>query len=98
VLEYITHGISKVPPAGPPSDDDTPGDAEAGFGEAGTATSRDPLSAYAASLTARARAGELDPLIGRRDELERTLENSLPPPQEQPRVRRRRRRWQDRAG
>src|SRR6187401_106961 len=74
VLEYITHGISKVPPAGPPSDDDTPGEAEAGFGEAGTATSRDPLSAYAASLTARARAGELDPLIGRRDELERTLE------------------------
>ena len=50
------------------------GEAEAGFGEAGTATSRDPLSAYAASLTARARAGELDPLIGRRDELERTLE------------------------
>ena len=74
VLEYITHGISKVPPAGPPSDDETPGEAEAGFGEAGTATSRDPLSAYAASLTARARAGELDPLIGRRDELERTLE------------------------
>ena len=74
VLEYITHGISKVPPAGPPSDDEAPGEAEAGFGEAGTATSRDPLSAYAASLTARARAGELDPLIGRRDELERTLE------------------------
>jgi hypothetical protein len=68
VLEYITHGISKVPPAGPPSEEDTPGDAEAGFGEAGTATSRDPLSAYAASLTARARAGELDPLIGRRDD------------------------------
>src|SRR6187401_677454 len=74
VLEYITHGISKVPPAGPPSDDDAPSEAEAGFGEAGTATSRDPLSAYAASLTARARNGELDPLIGRRDELERTLE------------------------
>src|SRR6186997_1333127 len=74
VLEYITHGISKVPPAGPPSDEDAPGEAEAGFGEAGTATSRDPLAAYASSLTARAKAGELDPLIGRRDELERTLE------------------------
>ena len=74
VLEYITHGISKVPPAGPPGEDEASGEAEAGFGEAGTATSRDPLSAYALSLTARARAGELDPLIGRRDELERTLE------------------------
>jgi ATP-dependent Clp protease ATP-binding subunit ClpA len=75
VLEYITHGISKVPPAAPAGDEDAAsGDAEAGFGEAGTATSRDPLSAYAASLTARAKAGELDPLIGRRHELERTLE------------------------
>jgi len=75
VLEYITHGISMVPPAAPAGDEDAAsGDAEAGFGEAGTATSRDPLSAYAASLTARAKAGELDPLIGRRHELERTLE------------------------
>jgi ATP-dependent Clp protease ATP-binding subunit ClpA len=75
VLEYITHGISKVPPAAPTGDEDAAsGDAEAGFGDAGTATSRDPLSAYAASLTARAKAGELDPLIGRKHELERTLE------------------------
>jgi ATP-dependent Clp protease ATP-binding subunit ClpA len=75
VLEYITHGISKVPPAGPTRDEDAAsGDAEAGVADAGTATSRDPLSAYASSLTARAKAGELDPLIGRRDELERTLE------------------------
>src|SRR5215218_2253150 len=75
VLEYITHGISKVPPAAPSGgDDEAAGEAETGFAEAGTAPSRDPLSAYATSLTARARAGELDPLIGRRDELERTLE------------------------
>jgi ATP-dependent Clp protease ATP-binding subunit ClpA len=75
VLEYITHGISKVPPPAPTGDEDAAsGDAEAGFGEAGPASSRDPLSAYAASLTARAKAGELDPLIGRRHELERTLE------------------------
>ena len=76
VLEYITHGISKVPPAGPPSHDEESeaGDAEAGVGERGAATARDPLSAYATNLTARARAGELDPLIGRTGELERTLE------------------------
>ncbi len=75
VLEYITHGISKVPPAGAGGDDEgTAADADAGGGERGTATSRDPLSAYATNLTARARAGELDPLIGRASELERTME------------------------
>jgi ATP-dependent Clp protease ATP-binding subunit ClpA len=76
VLEYITHGISKVPPAHSPSDSAAEGsdEAEAGVGERGTATSRDPLSAYATNLTARARAGELDPLIGRTDELQRTME------------------------
>ena len=74
VLEFITHGISKVPSAGGPGTDDESGDAEAGQGERGSATSRDPLSAYAMNLTARARAGELDPLIGRTDELQRTME------------------------
>jgi ATP-dependent Clp protease ATP-binding subunit ClpA len=75
VLEYITHGISKVPSStnggGTP---DESGDAEAGQGERGTGSSRDPLSAYALNLTDRARAGELDPLIGRTDELQRTIE------------------------
>ena len=75
VLEYITHGISKVPPASPAGGDDAEsGDADAGIGERGTGTSRDPLSAYALNLTARAKAGELDPLIGRTLELQRTME------------------------
>jgi len=76
VLEYITHGTSKVPPAHTHnnSGSDDPEEAEAGVGERGTATSKDPLSAYASNLTARARAGELDPLIGRVHELERTME------------------------
>jgi ATP-dependent Clp protease ATP-binding subunit ClpA len=75
VLEFITHGISKVPSAGGiPGDDAESGDAEAGQGERGTAASRDPLAAYAMNLSARARAGELDPLIGRTDELQRTME------------------------
>ena len=37
VLEYITHGISKVPPASPAGGDDAEsGDADAGIGERGT--------------------------------------------------------------
>src|SRR5204862_838497 len=46
----------------------------AGAGEDGTATSKDPLSAYCVNLTERARQGLLDPLIGRSDELQRTIE------------------------
>jgi ATP-dependent Clp protease ATP-binding subunit ClpA len=75
VLEYITHGIAKVPPTSAPSEGDgSATEAEAGGGEPGSATPRDPLSAYATNLSARARAGELDPLIGRLSELERTME------------------------
>ena len=77
VLEYITHGISKVPPSssGSAAEAETPpGDADAGGGDRGTATSRDPLGAYAVNLTARAKDGALDPLIGRLPELQRTLE------------------------
>src|SRR4051795_2967423 len=48
VLEYITHGISKVPPASAGSEPDTGGsEAEAGGGERGGGAARDPLSAYA---------------------------------------------------
>ena len=74
VLEYITHGISKVPPSSGPDSEGSPGDADAGTGERGTATARDPLGAYALNLTDRAKAGALDPLIGRTLELQRTLE------------------------
>jgi len=76
VLEYITHGISKIPPAAPSGgrEDFEAGDADAGIGERGTGTARDPLSAYTLNLTARAKAGELDPLIGRSIELQRTME------------------------
>jgi ATP-dependent Clp protease ATP-binding subunit ClpA len=75
VLEYITHGIAKTPLAGKPG----PGDAArsgaaAGDGEEGSATARDPLSAYSSNLTERARNGLLDPLIGRTGELQRTIE------------------------
>ena len=76
VLEYITHGKTKLPPtpSGGPDTGESSADAEAGGGDRGSATARDPLAAYATDLTARARAGELDPLIGRTEELQRTME------------------------
>jgi ATP-dependent Clp protease ATP-binding subunit ClpA len=75
VLQFITHGITKTPHSDPTRNEgaESP-DAEAGGGERGGASARDPLGAYASNLTARAKAGELDPLIGRTDELQRTME------------------------
>ncbi|HEY8551055.1 MAG TPA: ATP-dependent Clp protease ATP-binding subunit ClpA [Vicinamibacterales bacterium] len=73
VLNYISHGISKVPTVSTPGEAGIDG-APAGAGEEGRASARDPLAAYTVNLTARAAAGELDPLIGRQHELQRTME------------------------
>ena len=73
VLNYISHGISKVPLA--PGDDGANEEAvRAGVEEDGPSTPREPLAAFTANLTERARAGQLDPLIGRTVELQRTME------------------------
>ena len=70
VLNFISHGVTKVPranpgepvPAGEGAEDETGG------------RPRDALSAYTINLTEAARAGRLDPLVGRAVELERALE------------------------
>ena len=72
ILEYISHGISKVPASGAPGAGEH--GAEGGGGDEGSATARDPLAAYCSNLTERARLGQLDPLIGRTAELQRTIE------------------------
>ena len=71
VLNYISHGIAKAP-AG--KDEPRSAPAPAGPAGDGPAPARDPLSAFAVNLTERARQGRLDPLIGRHDELRRTLQ------------------------
>src|SRR5438309_8933503 len=72
ILNYISHGITKTPlaTAGAPS----PADLSTG-GEGGAASvPADALLAYCVNLTERARQGLLDPLIGRTEELQRTIE------------------------
>jgi ATP-dependent Clp protease ATP-binding subunit ClpA len=70
VLNYISHGVSKNPlPSG--GDGDL---ASSGTGDEERPSSRDPLAAYASNLTERARAGKLDPVIGRTAEMDRALE------------------------
>jgi ATP-dependent Clp protease ATP-binding subunit ClpA len=72
VLNFISHGISKVPV--PPDPADSPASVSAGPGEEAAPVPRDPIAAYAQNLSAKAAAGELDPLIGRTPELQRTME------------------------
>ena len=72
VLNYISHGISKVPAPDDPASDERP--ATAGQGDEGSSTSRTPLDAYAVNLTQKARTGVLDPLVGRATEVQRTME------------------------
>ena len=63
LLRVISHGGKTAPEPTP-----------AGEGEAPTPSPADPLEAYATDLVARAAAGQIDPLIGRRLELERMIQ------------------------
>jgi len=63
VLTYLSHGIPKdgTEPAGLGGEDEV-------------APSRDPLKSFAVNLLERAEKGEIDPVIGRSAELERTIQ------------------------
>ncbi|NIQ93303.1 MAG: AAA family ATPase, partial [Desulfuromonadales bacterium] len=74
VLKYISHGLSRV--SNGKTRTDQPGE-ERRSQEAPaekTSPSQDPLEAYTVDLVGRARAGRIDPLIGRDEELQRTIE------------------------
>ncbi len=75
VLNFISHGIAKVPLERP--------DRAALEGETqpqppdaleSPRPAADPLAAFTVDLSAKARAGELDPLVGRQREIARALE------------------------
>ena len=72
VLNYISHGIAKTPQAtgGSPLTDDR----RVAAGVEAVAPSVEVLQAYCVNFTERARRGLLDPLIGRSNELQRTIE------------------------
>ena len=69
VVEYISHGISPLPK----SDSDTE-EATAEAPEEGGEARKSALESYAANLNERAREGRIDPLIGRADEVNRTIQ------------------------
>jgi ATP-dependent Clp protease ATP-binding subunit ClpA len=70
VLNYISHGISKIA-----DDDGTISSPNEGDEDAGAAQpNRDPLKAFTVNLIERAAEGHIDPLIGRSPELLRTIQ------------------------
>ncbi|RKH54141.1 ATP-dependent Clp protease ATP-binding subunit ClpA [Corallococcus llansteffanensis] len=73
LLNFISHGISKD---GEETGDSSSsrGAAPAGDDEDGESSRKSPLEAYATQLNAEAKAGRIDPLIGRDKELERTIQ------------------------
>lgn len=68
VVNYISHGISSV--SGDEDLNSSSADEE-GVAEPGN---KSPLEAFATNLNQRARQGLIDPLIGRKQEIERTIQ------------------------
>lgn len=68
VVNYVSHGISKVPGE---SQNELPAQEE---GEDSPAAERSPLDVFCVNLNEQARAGKIDPLIGRDREVERTIQ------------------------
>jgi ATP-dependent Clp protease ATP-binding subunit ClpA len=80
-VNYISHGIAKRPGVGesrPPrgAEDDQPGAGGGGEPEEGgkKKQQQDALTAYCVNLNEKARAGRIDPLIGRESEIARTIQ------------------------
>jgi ATP-dependent Clp protease ATP-binding subunit ClpA len=69
VVNYISHGVAKLGGEAQRGDESGVRETE---GEDGK--SSNPLSEYAANLNALAAEGKIDPLIGRADEVERTIQ------------------------
>jgi len=68
IVNYISHGISKIPGEG---GGELPASEE---GEEAPGPEKSPLDQFTVNLNEQARAGKIDPLIGRERELERTVQ------------------------
>lgn len=74
IVSFISHGISKVDDANGGIDDDEKS-SEADDPELSeNKASKNPLDLYAVNLNERALEGKIDPLIGRKDEVNRTIQ------------------------
>jgi len=73
VVSYISHGISKLLPAKTGKFGGAEGEGGAEPDDDDDEAPSDPLAAFAVNLNERARAGEIDPLVGRGPQIDRAL-------------------------
>lgn len=70
ILNYISHGISKIDADGPMPE----GFDDEEFGGSGTQERKKPLESFTVELVEKAANGEIDPIVGRAAEIERTIQ------------------------
>jgi len=73
IVSYISHGISKVDDGNEGIEEDDKS-AEGNEELADAKASQNPLDLYAVNLNKRAEEGRIDPLIGRKEEVNRTIQ------------------------
>ena len=71
VVNFLSHGIAKIGDGG--EDKSQPGEAKPDA-ENGEEAKGNPLQEFASNLNELAREGKIDPLVGREDEVERTIQ------------------------
>ncbi|MGB8818307.1 MAG: ATP-dependent Clp protease ATP-binding subunit ClpA [Rhizobiaceae bacterium] len=78
-VNYISHGIAKRPgmsesrtPRG--EDEDAPEIHQSSDNDSGAKKEQTALSSYCVNLNAKAKSGKIDPLIGRKAEIDRTIQ------------------------
>ena len=71
LLKYIAHGLKEKQAA---QKAPLPGTGASAGKESNSSKTKDMLKQYAVNLTERAKQGDLDPLVGRADELARTIQ------------------------
>ncbi|MCP3852969.1 MAG: ATP-dependent Clp protease ATP-binding subunit ClpA [Gammaproteobacteria bacterium] len=73
IVSFISHGISKVDESNTGMDDEKMGEDD-GAEMPNSKPSQNPLDLYAVNLNERALEGKIDPLIGRKEEINRTIQ------------------------
>ena len=68
IVNFISHGISKL------HEQDAENTENIAASEAADSTTRQPLETFATNLNEQAALGRIDPLIGRREEIQRTIQ------------------------
>lgn len=74
VVNFISHGISKLGDGEEGESSQSEGDSESEAGEGAAEGKGDALAEFASNLNQAARDGRIDPLVGRGEEIERTIQ------------------------